>query len=99
MDDTTILGHFDLGSVLSPARAPRPRRPEGTHPDRLSILRNVETPMGAPPPVSRPGGKSPAGGGGSEKRKPAAERHRKPGRASLTGWTGPRKRRRRKTAD
>src|SRR3954452_18734860 len=47
MDDTTILGHFDLGSVLSPARAPRPRRTEGTHPDRLSIMRNVETPMGS----------------------------------------------------
>src|SRR3954451_24102934 len=47
MDDTTILGHFDLGSVLSPARAPRPRRTEGTHPDRLSIMRNVETLMGS----------------------------------------------------
>src|SRR5690242_15534918 len=47
MDDTTISGQFDLGSVLSPARAPRPRRTEGTHPDRLSIMRNVETPMGS----------------------------------------------------
>src|SRR3982751_2038094 len=54
-----------------------PRRIGGTHPERISLMRNVLTPMrSAVMAVSQPQGrpKPSAGMGGIEKRKPAAER-------------------------
>jgi len=35
------------GSHTSPARTPRPRSIEGTHPSWVSMVRNVATPMGS----------------------------------------------------
>jgi len=55
-----------------------PRRIGGTHPDRISLMRNVQIPMrSATMVVSRPQGrpKPSAGMGGIEKRMPAAEKH------------------------
>ncbi len=69
---------------------PWPRRIEGTHPSRISLLRNVEIPMRSvwwsirPVSQSQERPKPSVGVGRSKKRKPAAERHGE----YITRWIG-----------
>lgn len=78
------------GSPTSVSGTPRPRRTKGTHPSRISLLRNVEIPMRSgwwsirPVSQSQERPNSSVGTGRSKKRTPAAERHGE----YITRWIG-----------
>lgn len=80
--ETMMTGQIRSLGLHKPGRGHRrPRRIGGTHPDCISLMWNVGTPMGsANLAVSRPRGRSnsPAGEGRVEKRMPAAERRGEP---------------------
>jgi hypothetical protein len=78
--DTMMLGYTRTEVSQNPQREHRrSRRKGGTHPERISLMRNVGTPMGSvvqKMAVSRLQGrpKPSAGTGRTEKRRSAAER-------------------------